>query len=59
MTWQECLDLGSTRLSRLLGCTVSTASSWIHRSGPPEWQQHIFAEFISRKIKAEKKTAKG
>ena len=53
MTWQDCLDLGPTRLSRLLGCPVTTAHSWIRRSGPPEWQIPIFAAFISRKIEAE------
>jgi hypothetical protein len=57
MTWQDCLDLGPTRLSRLLGCPVTTAHSWIRRSGPPDWQQVIFAAFIIRKIKAEQNEA--
>lgn len=53
MTWQQCLDLGPTVLSRLLGCPVTTAHSWIRRSGPADWQKVIYAEFISRKLEAE------
>jgi hypothetical protein len=53
MTWKQCLDLGSTVLSRLLGCPVTTAHSWIRRSGPADWQKVIYADFISGKIEAE------
>ena len=53
MTWQQCLDLGPTALSRLLGCPVTTAHSWIRRSGPADWQKVVYAEFISRKLEAE------
>jgi len=53
MTWKQCLDLGPTLLSRLLGCPVTTAHSWIRRSGPAEWQKVVYADFISRKLEAE------
>lgn len=53
MTWDDCLALGATRLAAILGCPVTTAHSWIRRSGPPDWQKAIFAAFISRKIEAE------
>lgn len=39
MTWDDCLALGATRLSAILGCPVTTAHSWIRRSGPPDWQK--------------------
>jgi hypothetical protein len=59
MTWQDCLDLGPTRLSRLLGCPITTAHSWIRRSGPPEWQRQIFAEIVEAKMAAEAKKRSG
>lgn len=42
MTWADVLALGPTVIARTLGCSVTTASSWIHRSGPPEWEQRWF-----------------
>jgi uncharacterized protein YjcR len=53
MTWDDCLALGATRLAAILGCPVTTAHSWIRRSGPSEWQQVIFAAFISERLEAE------
>jgi hypothetical protein len=53
MTWQQCLDLGPTLLSRVLGCPVTTAHSWIRRSGPADWQKVVYADFITRNIEAE------
>lgn len=53
MTWQQCLDLGPTVLSRVLGCPVTTAHSWIRRSGPADWQKVVYADFIARNIGAE------
>lgn len=47
MTWKECLDLGPTRLSRALGCPVTTASSWINQGGPPEWMRPILARVVA------------
>lgn len=57
MTWQQCLDLGPTLLSRYLGCSVTTASNWVNRSGPADWQKVIYADFISRKLEAEQNDA--
>ena len=48
MTWDDCLALGATRLSAILGCPVTTAHSWIRRSGPPEWQKQLFLAAILR-----------
>lgn len=48
MTWKQCLDLGPTKLSALLGCPVTTASSWIRRSGPPDWLQPILAAHATK-----------
>lgn len=48
MTWDDCLALGATRLSAILGCPVTTAHSWIRRSGPPEWQKQLFLAVIQR-----------
>lgn len=53
MTWQQCLDLGPTLLSRYLGCPVTTAHSWIRRSGPPAWQIALFIPIIEQAIAAE------
>ena len=47
-TWDQALELGSTKLSALLGCPVTTAQSWIGRSGPPAWQVPIFLEVVQR-----------
>jgi hypothetical protein len=49
MEWEDALALGPTKLSRILGCPLTTAHSWIRRSGPPEWQKDHFL----RTIKAE------
>lgn len=56
MTWQDCLDLGPTRLSKLLGCSKTTASNWILRSKkgdlkPAKWQQRIYLKEIKEGIK--------
>jgi len=48
MTWDDCLALGATRLSAILGCPVTTAHSWIRRSGPPEWQKMLFLAAIQQ-----------
>lgn len=48
MTWKQCLDLGPTKLAALLGCPVTTASSWIRRSGPPDWLQPILAAHATK-----------
>ena len=53
MTWKEALDLGPTELSRLLGCSPTTASNWIHRSGPAEWLKPILVAHVERQIDAE------
>lgn len=58
MTWQDCLDLGATRLSRILGCPVTTAHSWIVRQAtgksPAPWEREILILFITAKLEAEK-----
>lgn len=46
MTWDDCLALGATRLAAILGCPVTTAHSWIRRSGPPDWQKAIYLPVI-------------
>ena len=48
MTWNECLAMGATRLAACLGCPVTTAHSWIRRSGPAEWLQPILAAHVTR-----------
>jgi hypothetical protein len=55
MTWDDCLELGATRLSAILGCPVTTAHSWIRRSGPPSWQQTLFLAVIVRESKKHNK----
>lgn len=58
MTWQDCLNLGATRLARILGCPVSTAHSWIRRQAtgksPAAWEREILIAFITAQIEAEK-----
>lgn len=56
MTWDDCIALGATRLSAILGCPVTTAHSWIRRSGPPEWQKEIFTAFIASELKRSKRS---
>jgi uncharacterized protein YjcR len=46
MTWDDCLALGATRLAAILGCPVTTAHSWIRRSGPPDWQKSVYLPVI-------------
>jgi len=49
MTWKDCKALGPTKLARLIGCPVQTASSWIHRSDPPSWLIPILLDHANRK----------
>jgi hypothetical protein len=49
MTWNECLALGATKLAAILNCPVTTAHSWIRRSGPAEWLQPILAAYVTKK----------
>lgn len=57
MTWNECLALGATKLAAYLNCPVTTAHSWIRRSGPVEWLQPILATYVTKKHnKAQKPT---
>ncbi len=59
MTWDKCLELGATRLSTILGCPVTTAHSWIRRSGPPDWQKpHFMAAIEHAEAKREKRVSK-
>jgi len=53
MKWENCLKMGPTRLAEILGCPVTTAHSWIRRSGPPEWQKRILAAEVARRMKRE------
>lgn len=46
MTWKDVLALGPTAISRAIGCPVTTASSWIHRGGPAEWEQNLIIKAI-------------
>lgn len=55
MTWDDCLALGATRLAAILGCPVTTAHSWIRRSGPPDWQKAIYLAVIVRESKRHNK----
>ena len=55
MTWDDCLALGATRLAAILGCPVTTAHSWIRRSGPPDWQKAIYLAFIAAQMKRHNK----
>ena len=55
MTWDDCLALGATRLAAILGCPVTTAHSWIRRSGPPDWQKAIYLAVIAREAKKHNK----
>ena len=48
MTWNDCLALGATKLAGYLGCSVSTAHTWIIRSGPAEWLQPILAAHVTK-----------
>jgi len=48
MTWDECLALGATKLAACLGCSVSTAHTWIIRSGPADWLKPILAAHITK-----------
>lgn len=56
MTWNECLALGATRIADILGCPVTTAHSWIRRSGPPDWQKAIYLPVIAAAQKRHNKT---
>jgi hypothetical protein len=56
MTWNECLALGATRLAACLGCSVSTAHTWIIRSGPAPWLQPILAAHVTQQMKKHNKT---
>jgi len=58
MTWDECLALGATRLAEILKCPVTTAHSWIRRSGPAAWLKPILAAYVTRKIKPAAKRAR-
>jgi uncharacterized protein YjcR len=58
MTWDDCLALGATRLAAILGCPVTTAHSWIRRSGPPDWQKAIYLSVIVAVQKRHNKTEK-
>ena len=58
MTWDDCLALGATRLAAILGCPVTTAHSWIRRSGPPDWQKAIYLAVIVAAPKKHNKTEK-
>lgn len=49
MTWNECLALGATKLAAILNCPVTTAHSWIRRSGPADWLQPILAAYVTKK----------
>jgi hypothetical protein len=53
MTWNDCLALGPTRLAQLIGCPITTAHSWMRRSGPPEWQREIFRQWVEAAMRAE------
>jgi uncharacterized protein YjcR len=55
MTWDDCLALGATRLAAILGCPVTTAHSWIRRSGPPDWQKAIYLAVIAADAKRHNK----
>lgn len=57
MTWNECLALGATKIADCLGCPVTTAHSWIRRSGPAEWLQPILAAHITRQMKMHNKAS--
>lgn len=57
MTWNECLALGATRLAACLGCPVTTAHSWIRRSGPPDWQKAIYLAVIAQESKKHNKAS--
>ncbi len=50
MTWDDCLALGATKLAACLGCSVSTAHTWIIRSGPAEWLKPILAAHVTRAL---------
>lgn len=58
MTWDDCLALGATRLAAILRCPVTTAHSWIRRSGPPDWQKAIYLAVIVAAQKRHNKTEK-
>jgi len=57
MTWDDCLALGATKLAACLGCSVSTAHTWIIRSGPGEWLKPILAAHVAAQIKRHNKTS--
>jgi len=56
MTWDDCLAIGATRLAAILGCPVTTAHSWIRRSGPPDWQKTHYLSAIVAAQKRQNKT---
>ncbi len=59
MIWNDCLALGATRLAAILGCPVTTAHSWIRRSGPPDWQKAIYLSVIVAAQKRHNKPSHG
>ncbi len=58
MNWNDCLALGATKLAAIFGCPVTTAHSWIRRSGPAPWLQPILAEIVTRESKKHNKAQK-
>ena len=57
MNWNECLAMGATKLAACLGCSVSTAHTWIIRSGPAPWLHPILAAHVTREMKKHNKTS--
>jgi len=57
MTWDDCLALGATKLAACLGCSVSTAHTWIIRSGPAPWLQPILAAHVTHQMKKHNKAS--
>lgn len=58
MTWEDCLALGATKIAAILGCPVTTAHSWIRRSGPPDWQKAIYLTVIEAETKKGQKSGR-
>lgn len=44
-SWEELKALGPTKLSRIFGCPVTTAHSWIKNGGPPAWLPKILVSY--------------
>lgn len=61
MTWEELLKLGATEIANRVGCSRTTASSWINRGGPVDWTRDLILDKLNqpaRTLSASKRVPK-